>query len=216
MPKTIIEYLHHHVAIKPDEVAFNFLAGNGKFFSELTFKEFWFEALSVANFLKSKTQAGDKVLLTYPLSLDYVIAFYGCLIAGVIAVPAPLPHTNSIQFLNVLGKSKPTVWLTNLREVSAIKTFWLDQDTVQPLNFFTTDNSVSFLGDLGNLIDIPPRSPAFLRYSSDPAAAEMTYTHGDIIEIVRGLPLASVEKAEDVFVSWIPFFQGSNLSAMAS
>jgi len=60
MPKTIIEYLHHHVTVKPNDIAFSFLPSKTQPLTELTFREFWAEAISVANFLESKVQVGDK------------------------------------------------------------------------------------------------------------------------------------------------------------
>jgi acyl-CoA synthetase (AMP-forming)/AMP-acid ligase II len=215
-PKTIIEYLHHHVATKPDEIAFSFLPTGTSLFSELTFKEFWFEALSVANFLKSKTQNGDKVLLLYPPSLDYVITFYGCLLAGVIAVPIALPQKNASKIVKMVNDSKPVLALTTLNEISTVKAFWRKQEhLVQSLDFFTTNNSVSLLGDLGAVIEIAPRSPAFLHYIAGVAGTEkeVMVTHTEIIENFSHLSSVSTEQTDDVFVGWLPFFHDNDLNA---
>ncbi len=217
MPKTIIEYLRQHVAINPDELAFSFLPSDKKYYSNITFKEFWSEALSVANFLKSKTQAGDKVLLVYPPSLEYVVTFYGCLLAGVVAVPIPLLYKNisAEQLPNIVKNDQLVLALTTLNDLPTVKNFWQTQkDLVQPLDFFTTNNSVSLLGDLGDVIEVAPRTPAFLQYFSGFTGEEkeVISTHEDIIENIKQLPSLSPEKADDIFVGWLPFFHDVDLA----
>ncbi len=215
MPQTIIEYLHYHVVAKPNDVAFKHLPTDDNSLSGLTYKEFWFEALSVARFLKNKTQVGDKVLLVYPSSLDYVVAFYGCLLARVVAVPVSLSHENSALFVKAVNGCKPVLALTTLNEISTVKAFWQEQEhLVKPLNIFTTNNSVSLLGDLGAVIEIAPRSPAFLHFIEDSAgrSKEVVVTHTDIMESVKYLASKSAEQPDDIFVEWLPLFQSMELT----
>jgi acyl-CoA synthetase (AMP-forming)/AMP-acid ligase II len=219
MHKTIIEYLHHQVAIKPNEVAYTFSPTKVYPHTKLTYKKLWFEAQSVANFLKSKTEVGDKVLLLYTPNIDYVIAFYGCLLAGVIAVPAPLPKVNSHQTIEIIKNSQPLLVLTTLREVSAIKNFWQEQgDSLKPINIFTSENSVSLYGDLGPVVKINPKLPAFLDYYYDNKNIykEVMVSHSDIIENVQLMPLISDEKENGIFVDWLPFFNDMDLIVMCS
>jgi acyl-CoA synthetase (AMP-forming)/AMP-acid ligase II len=216
MPKTIIEYLHHQVAVKPDEVAFSFLPCATEPLAELTFRELWFEALSVANFLKSKTKEGDKVLMLYSPSLEYVVAFYGCFLAGVIAVPVPLPQNDAEKITEIVNKCQPVFVLTTLREVSTIKKIWQEQgDLLKSISIFTTENSVSLFGALEAVVEIAPSTPAFLHYFTDSENInkEMTITHSDIIETVKLLPLMSAEIVDDIFVGWLPFFNEIDLVA---
>jgi len=217
MPKTIIEYLRQHVAVNPDELAFSFLPSDGQSFSGITYKEFWSEALSVANFLKSKTQAGDKVLLVYPPNLEYVVTFYGCLLAGVIAVPIPLLYKNiSTEHLpEIVRNDHLVLGLTTLSELTKVKSYWKKEENfVQPLDFFTTNNSVSLLGDLGEVMEVSPRTPAFLHYFSGytEVKKEVVSTHEDIIDNIKKLSSRSPEKADDIFVGWLPFFHDVDLA----
>lgn len=219
MPKTIIEYLHHHVANKPNEVAFSFLPSSKEPLTELTFVEFYSEALSVANFLKSKVHVGDKVLLLYPPSIDYIVTFYGCLLAGVIAIPAPLPKNNPAQIINIINEREPVIALTTLREVSEIKNFWgKHKDATHSINIFTSDNSVAHLVDLEPLIELDPRAPAFVHYFSDSKnmCKSLVLTHNDILETVKHLPLISEERMDDIFVGWLPFFNDMDLIELCS
>ena len=140
---------------------------------------------SIEHLLKSKVQVGEKVLLLYPPNIDYVVTFYGCLLAGVIAVPAPLPKNNSSQVIDIVNECDPVLVLTTLREVSAIKTFWeKHKGLINQLSIFTSDNSVSHFGDLEACLDLNPEASAYVHYFSDSKNMNksITLTHNDIIE----------------------------------
>ena len=49
-------------------------------------------ARAIAALLQEHGAAGERVLLLYPPGLDYIAAFFGCLYAGVVAVPAYPPR----------------------------------------------------------------------------------------------------------------------------
>src|SRR3712207_4385484 len=49
---------------------------------------------AIASQLQALGAAGDRALLLYPPGLDYLAAFFGCLYAGVVAVPAYPPVLN--------------------------------------------------------------------------------------------------------------------------
>ena len=147
-------------------------------------------------------------MLLYPSSIDYVIAFYGCLIARVVAVPIHFPLDNELKMVRVINKCQPVLALTTLNELSTVKTFWQEQGNhVKALNIFTSNNSVSLLGDLEAVVELAPRSPAFLHYSFDSAGVttEVIVTHQDIIETVKQASFMTSEKTADIFVGWLPF-----------
>jgi acyl-CoA synthetase (AMP-forming)/AMP-acid ligase II/acyl carrier protein len=216
MYNTIIEYLHHHAETKPDDIAFRFLNDAEQATRELTFKELWFEALSVAEFLKTKVKPGDRVMLFYPPGMDYVIAFYGCLLAGVIAVPLYPPRKNkkSDRIIKVAQSCQSVIALTTRSEAATVKACWAQQNHLAlPLEFFTTDNSVFPLGDLGAAIEIAPTSPAFLQYTSGSTGTPkgVIITHENIIANVKHLSQTSTGNKDDVFVNWLPLFHDLGL-----
>ena len=51
-------------------------------------------ARRIGGWLQAHGAAGQPVLLVYPQGLDFVAAFFGCLYAGAIAVPAYPPRRN--------------------------------------------------------------------------------------------------------------------------
>ena len=77
--------------------AFTYLNDGEHISGSISFSELDRAARGIAANLQRLTQPGDRVLLVLPPSLDYIIAFFGCIYAGVVAVPA-LPPANSRTF----------------------------------------------------------------------------------------------------------------------
>ena len=94
---TIIDFLEDRANKNADELAFRFMA-NGELegpITEWTFSELYLQSAGVAKDLLEKGLSDSNVLLAFPPGLDFVKAFYGCLLAGVRAVPVPLPNPNA-------------------------------------------------------------------------------------------------------------------------
>src|SRR5205807_1551124 len=60
----------------------------------LSYGELDRRARAIAARLQAAGAAGERVLLLYPPGLDYIAAFFGCLYAGAVAVPAYPPRLN--------------------------------------------------------------------------------------------------------------------------
>lgn len=94
---TIIELLQQRATDDADKLAFRFLA-NGDLdgpISEWSFAELYQQSLGVAEDIVAQGLVGKSVILAFPPGLEFVKAFYGCLIAGARAVPVPLPNPRS-------------------------------------------------------------------------------------------------------------------------
>ena len=82
------------VVVRWDELAFAFLGDGETVKDRLTYAELDRRARALAGLLRARDLSGAPVLLLYPPGLDYITAFFGCVYAGAIAVPAYPPHRN--------------------------------------------------------------------------------------------------------------------------
>ena len=87
----LVERLRGHAALRPDRVALRFLEGDDVA-GELTFAALDTRIRAVASRLQQLGCAGERAVILLPSGLDYAVAFYACLYAGVIAVPAYPPE----------------------------------------------------------------------------------------------------------------------------
>jgi acyl-CoA synthetase (AMP-forming)/AMP-acid ligase II len=100
---TIVDFLKDRAARNANELAFRFMH-NGELdgpITEWTFSELYRQSVGVAEDLAEQDLGGSSVLLAFSPGLDFVKAFYGCLLAKVRAVPVPLPNPRS---KNPLGR----------------------------------------------------------------------------------------------------------------
>ena len=86
-PGTLVDLLRLRAKLGGGARVYSFLHDDGHRES-LTFGELDRRACAVAQGLSAHGSPGDRVLLLLPSGLDYAVAFYGCLYAGCVAVPA--------------------------------------------------------------------------------------------------------------------------------
>lgn len=55
------------------------------------------KARAIGTYLQSQLSVGDRVLLVYPQGLESIATFFGCLYAGVVAIPAPAPEAARLK-----------------------------------------------------------------------------------------------------------------------
>src|SRR3982750_2263948 len=91
-PSTLAALLRLRAAECPDRLLYTFLAEGEAEAGSLTASGLDREARRIAAALASVAGPGDRALLLFPPGLDFIAAFFGCLYAGVVAIPAQPPQ----------------------------------------------------------------------------------------------------------------------------
>lgn len=90
LPATLLDMLAEHVDTRPDSEALVELGG-----ARLTYRQLWDRAARVAGGLRAEgIKRGDRVAVRYPAGIDWVLAFWGVVMAGGVAVAV---NTRSAQ-----------------------------------------------------------------------------------------------------------------------
>ncbi|OBF01599.1 acyl-CoA dehydrogenase [Mycobacterium sp. 852002-10029_SCH5224772] len=90
LPATLLDMLAGHVDTRPNSEAVVELGGG-----RLTYRQLWDRAARVAGGLRAAgVKRGDRVALRYPAGIDWVLAFWGTVMAGGVAVAV---NTRSAQ-----------------------------------------------------------------------------------------------------------------------
>ena len=92
--QTLIDLLEYHAEHQTEKRAFIYLEGDGPTEYSLTYGELSSWAKNIAIQLLNVAARGDRALLLFPPGLDFIKAFFGCLYANLIAVPAYPPRNN--------------------------------------------------------------------------------------------------------------------------
>ncbi len=92
---TLVEKLKLRAVSDANCVGFDFLSysndGDSRTDS-LSYADLFAKAQAVAATVQNNCIKGDRILILCPPGLNYVVSFYGCLMAGMVAVPAYPPH----------------------------------------------------------------------------------------------------------------------------
>src|SRR5437868_738491 len=104
---TLVELLRWRALRQPDRRAYTFLLDGETTEAHLTYTDLDRQARAIGAQLQRRGAAGERALLLYPPGLDYIAAFFGCLYAGVVAVPAYPP--NPARLDRTLGRLRAIV-----------------------------------------------------------------------------------------------------------
>jgi amino acid adenylation domain-containing protein len=184
----------------------------------LTYGELDRKARSLGALLRREFEPGDRALLLYANGLDYVVAFFGCLYAGLIAVPAYPPRMTRLNRgyarLEAIAKdAAPSVALTQSALTSA---FW--QRASEGTGFgrvrlIATDDLVDDLAADWELPPIDGDSLAFLQYTSGTTGSPkgVMVSHGNLLSNQRVIAEAFRLDQTSVIVGWLPMFHDMGL-----
>src|SRR5690242_7730170 len=90
-PPTILDLLLHQAAERADQTLYSFQGDDEGEETPLSYAELDRRARRIAASLQEVARPGARVVLLYPPGPDYVAGFFGCLYAGMAAVPAYPP-----------------------------------------------------------------------------------------------------------------------------
>ena len=212
---TLVELVRERAAEFPDHIVYTYLADGEDKEEHLTFAQLDQRAKEVAAVLQAKGKSGDRAMLLYPSSLDYIIAFFGCLYAGVIAVPAYPPHPKKPmhRLVSILQNAEPTMVLTNkdlFHKLEARRTGDLD---FSGLTWVATDEENFAAGLEWTEPDIDANSLAFLQYTSGSTSAPkgVMLTHGNLLHNLSCIQVAFEVRYKMNMLTWLPPFHDMGL-----
>ena len=112
---SLVELLAKRAARQPDARAYVFLSDRGAEEAAITFGQLHDAANALAARLRAVARPGERALLVFPPGLEFIVAFFGCLIARVIAVPMMMPRRQSARDASaaIMANCEPAVALSN-------------------------------------------------------------------------------------------------------
>ncbi|MFC3575157.1 fatty acyl-AMP ligase [Streptomyces yaanensis] len=173
------------------------------------------DARRIASWLQANGAGGGQVLLLYPSGTAFIKAFIGCLYAGSVAVPAPLPTEQGQHFTRVSGILHDAEVRAVLTDSSAAPEIsaWLASEGRTDVLCLATDT-----GEYGDpaaytVPDLTPEHLAFLQYTSgstnDPKGVMVS--HGNLLANEAAIQHASGSTSSDRFGGWLPFYHDMGL-----
>jgi acyl-CoA synthetase (AMP-forming)/AMP-acid ligase II len=174
------------------------------------------EARAVAAHLTRRGLRDARVLLLYPSGLRFVAAYFGCLYAGAIAIPAPLPVRSKQQKRRITAIVKDAGVAAVLAQSGdrAVIDDWLSSDGLPDITCVYTDTPGPTPAEEPAVFQTGASEIAFLQYTSgstgDPKGVVLT--HENVVHNVReALRVSGVPASELRVVCWLPLYHDMGL-----
>ncbi len=215
LPATLVELLRSQSEALTDRLAFQFLEDRNST-QAITYAELDRAASQIAAGLQQRFKPGSSIALVFPPGLDFVKAFFGCVYAGVYAIPAtyPKPRRPSARLSAIVSDAKPAAIMAtrnvidNLADAPSDSVVtempWLNIDTLQ------TNSRSDWQLPL-----IESSDPAFVQYTSGSTRNPrgVVVSHQNIaanLEMIRtGFELSHA--APKAGVCWLPAYHDMGL-----
>ena len=212
--RTLVDLVHFRAEERPDEIAYTFLADGEIEASQVTYNQQDCRARAIAAVLTERRAAGERALLLYPQTLDFISAFLGCLYSGVIAVPLYPPRSDRgiPRLAAVAGDAQAKVILTDSTSLPGIKA-WLSRMGAGGIEVIATDQITPDQANQWTRTNINPESLAFFQYTSGSTSTPkgVMVTHGNLLHNEEMISKAFSQSESSRIVSWLPVYHDMGL-----
>ena len=211
---SLVALLAKRAETQPDERAYIFLSDRGAEEAVLTFRQLHDAAQALAARLTEVARPGDRALLVFPPGLEFIVAFFGCLIARVIAVPMMMPRRQSARDASaaIMANCEPAVALTNA--AFAIRQDLQARFSREGLQWLAVDLEPAPVAT--GTADLPqpgPQDIAFLQYTSgstsDPKGVAVS--HANLLANLEMIRLSLGNTSQSTYVNWVPLYHDMGL-----
>jgi acyl-CoA synthetase (AMP-forming)/AMP-acid ligase II/acyl carrier protein len=212
---SLVDILRWRAEHEPDHVAYTFLEDGDEASDSLTYATLDRRARALAGHLIEQRGAGERALLLHPPGVEFLVALFGCLYAGVIAVPLYPPKVNrrDTRCLDVALDASARFALTT----SAVRA--------------GSDRTLRHLPELAALqwiaseelpVDAAPGrvrervesdSLAYLQYTSGSTRAPkgVMVSHANLLANIDDIHRGFRHADDSVVVNWLPHFHDMGL-----
>lgn len=220
----LVKHVEKWARVRGDKLAYRFLDFSTErdgVACDISWSEFSARNRAVGARLQQVTEPGDRIAVLCPQNLDYLIALFGALYAGRIAVPLFDPsepgHVGRLHA--VLDDCTPSTILTTTEAAEGVRKFIRARSAKERPRVIAVDEVPNEV----NSTWVPPEADentiAYLQYTSGstrtPTGVEITHLNlpTNVLQVLNGLE----GKEGDRGLSWLPFFHDMGLiTAMLS
>lgn len=204
--------IQHWAQARPDTIAFHYLPDGEKVSTSLSYAELDRQARLTALMLQGKGLSKQPILLQFRPGIDFIVAFFGCLYAGAIAVSAYPPGSNrskSDRLQKLIATSQATTILTNKETLDDVRR----ESDADAFALLCIEEAQGGDAEVWMAPTLTGEDIAFLQYSSgstgDPKGVIITHTNlmSNQFAIRQGMGNGD----HTVFASWLPLFHDMGL-----
>jgi acyl-CoA synthetase (AMP-forming)/AMP-acid ligase II len=211
---TLVDCLTKHANEKGDSESLIFLTDGEKAMTPMTYSQLHESACKFAAGILQQVNPGDRVILMFQSSYDFAIAFFGCMYAGVVSIPLPIPGRRKSEWTR----------LENIIKDSDVKVAVTYDNVYERLLNISESNlppellEMKGFSEFMHLEPIEPRQTqgeelVFLQYTSGSTGSPkgVMVSHNNLIANQILLSESFRTNPNTVMCSWLPLFHDMGL-----
>ena len=212
---SMVALLRYRAHEQPDERAYVFLNERGGEAAALSFGELERRAVSLARRIAATAHPGDRALLVFPPGLDFIVAFFACLAARVVAVPLMVPRRNTARDAtdSIVADCAPRLALTSSSLLQGSRSDLTERFSGSGLEWIAADDDNE--PAVAALLAAEPARPdiALLQYTSGSTSTPkgVMVSHANLLENLEMIRLVCGNTRRSTYVTWVPLHHDMGL-----
>ena len=213
---SMVALLGYRAREQADDRAYVFLSERGGETAALTFAELEQRAVALACHIAERAGPGERALLLFPPGLDFIVGFFACLTARVIAVPLMVPRRNTARDAtdSILADCTPRLALTTSSLLHSARSDLVERFADRGLEWIAVDADLDRQETDHPAMDRPARSDvALLQYTSGSTSAPkgVMVSHANLLENLEMIRVVCANTRQSTYVSWVPLHHDMGL-----
>lgn len=205
----LIELLEHQVRANGDKTCFTLLANGSDVAETISYAELSTRARAMAVELRELSDPGDRAMLLMPNGIDYIVGFFGCIYAGLIAVTAYAPQQRRRDWgrlSSILKDSEASLALCSAEHQEQVKA-WLAECDQNCQQFVVGEERIAS-AEHWVMPSIQAESVAYLQYSSGSTGSPkgVMLGHGNLIHNTALIVQEFSMTEQTNIVTWLPMY----------
>ncbi|WP_370332855.1 long-chain-fatty-acid--AMP ligase FadD32 [Mycolicibacterium hippocampi] len=215
---SLVKHVERWAKVRGDKLAYRFVDFSTErdgIERDLSWAVFGKRNRAVGARLQQVTQPGDRVAILCPQNLEYLIAFFGTLYSGRIAVPLFDPsepgHVGRLHA--VLDDCSPSAILTTTEAAEGVRKFFRSRPAKERPRVIAVDAVPDEVGATWEPVEVQHDTVAYLQYTSGstriPTGVQITHLNlaTNVVQVIEALQGEEGDRG----VSWLPFFHDMGL-----
>ncbi|WP_225912764.1 non-ribosomal peptide synthetase/type I polyketide synthase [Nostoc flagelliforme] len=213
---TFLDILQYRAIHQSEQIAYTFLLNGETESVSLTYQELERKAQAIAVRLQDRVKVpGSRVLLLFPPGLDFITAFFGCLYAGCVAVPAYPPRRNQklSRLQAIVSDAQASAALTTTSELTSIESQLFRNPKLSAIHWLAIDKIDNDCASDWQDPTANSDTLAFLQYTSGSTGTPkgVMVTHGNLLHNEQIIQSAFGHTHNTIVVGWLPLFHDMGL-----
>lgn len=214
-PPTLVDLVRHRARCQSDDIAFTYLVDGENEQIHLTNRELDRQARAIGAWLQSHELAGERALLLYPAGLEFIAAFFGCLYAGVTAVPVYPPRRNRSlgRIQAIADDAQAKVALTTDTVLARVESLIDETPHLRQLTWLATSHAPDRIEEKWEMPEIRGDTLAFLQYTSGSTGTPkgVVLDHANLLHNSALIAHAFEHTRSNLGVFWLPSYHDMGL-----